>query len=133
MGDPETEVVIPRIENDLLELLQSVADGTVNRQTVAVTPHTATTVMLVSGGYPENYEKGKTIEGLALGNGDCLVFHAGTTDKNGQTVTSGGRVIAVTALADDMEGALSKSNAHAETINFEGKYFRRDIGFDLKG
>jgi len=131
MGDPETEVVIPRIENDLLELLQSVADGTLNRQTILVSPQTATTVMLVSGGYPEDYEKGKPIEGLESTT-DCLVFHAGTASKNGQTVTSGGRVIAVTALADNMEAALAKSNANAGIINFEGKYFRRDIGFDLK-
>jgi phosphoribosylamine--glycine ligase len=131
MGDPETEVVIPRIENDLLELLQSVADGTLNRQTITISPKTATAVMLVSGGYPGDYEKGKPIEGVASIT-DCMVFHAGTADKNGQTVTSGGRVIAVTALADDMETALAKSNTNAGIIHFEGKYFRRDIGFDLK-
>jgi phosphoribosylamine--glycine ligase len=130
MGDPETEVVIPRIENDLPELLQSVADGTLNRQTITVNPQTATTVMLVSGGYPENYEKGKPVEGLSSTT-DCLVFHAGTANNNGQTVTSGGRVIAVTALADDMETALTKSNTNAGIINFEGKYFRRDIGFEF--
>ena len=131
MGDPETEVVIPRLENDLLELLQSVVDGTLNRQNISINPQSATTVMLVSGGYPEDYEKGKPIEGLNS-TADCMVFHAGTANKNGQTVTSGGRVIAVTALADNMQEALSKSNANAETIHFEGKYFRRDIGFDLK-
>ena len=132
MGDPETEVVIPLIESDLLELLKSAADGTLHRQTIAVSPQTATTVMLVSGGYPGDYEKGKIIEGLKSTGEDVMVFHAGTTDKNGQTVTAGGRVIAVTALADDMETALSKSTANAEIISFEGKYFRRDIGFDLK-
>ena len=131
LGDPETEVVIPRIENDLLELLQSVADGTLHRQNIAISPQTATTVMLVSGGYPGSYEKGKTIGGLSSTDG-CLVFHAGTAQNNDQTVTSGGRVIAVTALADNMDTALSKSNANAEIIKFEGKYFRRDIGFDLK-
>ena len=131
LGDPETEVVIPRIENDLLELLQSVADGTLNQQTISVNPQTATTVMLVSGGYPGNYEKGITIEGLESTTG-CFVFHAGTASKNKQTVTSGGRVIAVTALTNDMKTSLTKSNENAGIINFEGKYFRRDIGFDLK-
>jgi len=131
MGDPETEVVIPRIKNDLLELFQSAANGTLDRQTVVVSPQTATTVMLVSGGYPEDYEKGKPIGGLES-NGDCIVFHAGTARKDEKTVTAGGRVIAVTALADDMETALAKSNAQAGNISFEGKYFRRDIGFDLK-
>ena len=131
MGDPETEVVIPRIENDLLELLKSVADGMLNQKTISVNPKTATAVMLVSGGYPGDYDKGIPIEGLESVGGDGLVFHAGTAKKNGKTVTSGGRVIAVTALADNMETALAKSNAHAEIINFDGKYFRRDIGFDL--
>ena len=131
MGDPETEVVMPRIDSDLVELLQAVASGTLDRQTIAVNPKTATTVMLVSGGYPENYEKGKLIDGLQSTD-DCMVFHAGTTFRNGQAITAGGRVIAVTALADDMETALSKSNRNADIISFEGKYFRRDIGFDLK-
>ena len=132
LGDPETEVVIPRIENDLLELFQSVADGTLNQKTIKVNPQTAATVMLVSGGYPENYEKGKLISGLESIDADCLVFHAGTALKNDQTVTSGGRVIAVTALSDNMESALAKANAQAEKITFDKKYFRKDIGFDLK-
>jgi phosphoribosylamine--glycine ligase len=131
MGDPETEVVMPRIDSDLVELLQSVANGTLNQQTITVNPQTATTVMLVSGGYPGSYEKGKMIGGLHS-TSDCLAFHAGTTSNEGQAVTSGGRVIAVTALADNMETALSKSNANAAIITFDGKYFRRDIGFDLK-
>jgi phosphoribosylamine--glycine ligase len=131
MGDPETEVVIPRIENDLLVLLQSVADGTLHQKSLSVNPETATAVMLVSGGYPGDYKKGIPIEGLESIGRDGLVFHAGTAKKNGKTVTSGGRVIAVTALAGNMETALSKSNANAEIISFEGKYFRRDIGFDL--
>jgi phosphoribosylamine--glycine ligase len=132
MGDPETEVVMPRIENDLVELLLSVADGTLDRQTIVMNPKTATTVMLVSGGYPGDYKKGKPVEGLGKVDDDALIFHAGTAPKDGLTVTSGGRVIAVTALADDLETTLAKSNANAEMINFEGKYFRRDIGFDLK-
>ncbi len=131
MGDPETEVVIPRIENDLVELLQSVAYGTLDQQTIKVDPQTATTVMLVSDGYPGHYEKGKNISGFASTD-DCLIFHAGTASIDGQTVTSGGRVIAVSALAADMDAALAKSNRNAEKILFDGKYFRRDIGFDLK-
>ena len=131
MGDPETEVVMPRIDSDLVELLQSAASGTLDRQTIAVNPKTATTVMLVSGGYPGSYEKGKPVGGLQSTE-DCMIFHAGTTSRDGQTVTAGGRVMAVTALADDMDAALAKSNRNAGIINFDGKYFRRDIGFDLK-
>ncbi|MDR1170977.1 MAG: phosphoribosylamine--glycine ligase [Bacteroidales bacterium] len=131
MGDPETEVVIPRIESDLLELLQSAACGTLNRQTITVSRQTAATVMLVSGGYPGSYEKGKPVSGLKSTE-DCILFHAGTANADGQAVTAGGRVIAVTALADNMENALAKSYANAEIIDYEGKYFRRDIGFDLK-
>ena len=130
MGDPEAEVVIPRIENDLLELLQATADGSLQRQRIKTNPKTATAVMLVSGGYPGDYVKGKNIEGLKS-TSDCIVFHAGTANKDNQTVTAGGRVIAVTALADDLKTALSKSNANAGIVNFDGKYFRRDIGFDL--
>ncbi|MDR1155972.1 MAG: phosphoribosylamine--glycine ligase [Bacteroidales bacterium] len=131
MGDPETEAVIPRIESDLLELLQSVADGTLNRQTVMVSRQAAATVMLVSGGYPGSYEKGKPISGLASA-ADCILFHAGTADNDGQAVTAGGRVMAVTAMAGSMEAALDRANVSAGTIGYEGKYFRRDIGFDLK-
>ncbi len=131
MGDPETEVVMPRIESDLLEILQSVAYGTVGQQKISISSQTATTVMLVSGGYPGKYEKGKPITGLQSVD-DCIVFHAGTTTEDDQVVTSGGRVIAVSALADNMEAALAKSNCNAGIIDFEGKYFRRDIGFDLE-
>lgn len=131
MGDPETEAVMLRIENDLIELLQSVAYGTIGQQTIQINPQTATAVMLVSGGYPGGYCKGKPVEGIDS-TGDCVVFHAGTAVVDGQTVTAGGRVIAVSALAGNMETALSKSNQNAEIIRFEGKYFRRDIGFDLK-
>jgi phosphoribosylamine--glycine ligase len=131
MGDPETEVVMPRIENDLVTLLQSTANGTLGREKIKISPQTATAVMLVSGGYPGNYEKGKPIKGLDSTE-DCIVFHAGTKIAGGETVTSGGRVIAVSALADNMDTALAKSNRNAEIIEFEGKYYRRDIGFDLK-
>ena len=130
MGDPETEVVMPRIENDFVELLQAVADGNIGEKQVVACPQTATTVMLVSGGYPGDYEKGKEIKGLDS-TGDCIVFHAGTSISGQQVVTAGGRVIAVSALADNMKAALDKSNHNAGIIDFEGKYFRRDIGFDL--
>jgi len=132
MGDPETEVVIPRLENDLLELLISVADGTLKSQVIKVSPQAATTVMLVSGGYPGSYEKGKQVEGLNA-TSDCIIFHAGTAKKDDSIVTAGGRVIAITALADDMKAALAKSNTNAEIIRFEGKYFRKDIGADVNG
>ncbi|GHT22061.1 phosphoribosylamine--glycine ligase [Bacteroidia bacterium] len=132
MGDPETEVVIPRIKTDLVELFQAVADGAVGTKVIQTDTKTATTVMLVSGGYPEAYEKGKVIAGLTETDKDCIVFHAGTSEKDGQVVTAGGRVIAVSALADSMEAALAKSNRNADVIRFEGKYNRRDIGFDLK-
>ncbi|MDR2038409.1 MAG: phosphoribosylamine--glycine ligase [Bacteroidales bacterium] len=131
MGDPETEVVMPRIESDLLELLQAVASENIGSKTVRVSSQAATTVMLVSGGYPGDYEKGKIIEGLGQTE-DCMVFHAGTSLEKQQVLTSGGRVIAVTGLADNMEDALEKSNRNAEIIRFEGKNYRKDIGFDLK-
>ncbi len=131
MGDPETEAVMPRIENDLVELLQAVTDGNIAQKQIITNPQTVTAVMLVSGGYPGDYEKGKVIKGLDLTN-DCMVFHAGTTFHDQEVVTAGGRVIAVSALADTMEDALAKSNRNAGMIDFDGKYFRRDIGFDLK-
>jgi phosphoribosylamine--glycine ligase len=131
MGDPETEVVMPRIESDLIALFCAVADGVVGTATIRAVPQTATTVMLVSGGYPGNYDKGKPIENIN-DTTNCLVFHAGTATKDGQTVTAGGRVIAVSALADTMDEALAKSNRNAAVIHFEGKYYRHDIGFDLK-
>ena len=102
------------------------------QKTIKVNPKTAATVMLVSGGYPEDYEKRKIIKGLESVCDDCLLFHAGTARNNEQTVTSGGRVIAVTALAENMESALAKANEQAEKITFDRKYFRKDIGFDLK-
>jgi phosphoribosylamine--glycine ligase len=131
MGDPETEVVIPRIQSDLVALFQAVATGAIGTKNIQVDPQTATTVMLASGGYPGAYEKGKAIEGLDETD-DCMVFHAGTTTQDGQIVTAGGRVIAVSALAAQMDNALAKSNRNAGKIRFAGKYYRHDIGFDLK-
>lgn len=130
MGDPETEVVLPRIKNDLLDVLTKTADGDLDKIGLDVDKSIAVTVMTVSGGYPEAYEKGKEISGLDIIE-DSTVFHAGTTLKNGKIYTNGGRVIALTSTAPRMAEALEKSYKSAERIEFEGKYYRKDIGFDL--
>lgn len=130
MGDPETEVVIPRIKSDLLDLFHGVATQTLHEKEIEINPQIATTVMLVSGGYPEAYEKGKVISGLENIEGST-VFHAGTTIKDNQVVTNGGRVIAVTSFGNSLEEALEKSFKNAEKIQFEKKYYRKDIGQDL--
>ncbi|WP_374957835.1 phosphoribosylamine--glycine ligase [Gilvibacter sp.] len=130
MGDPETEVVIPRIQSDLVDLLLATDKQTLGTTAFEVNPQAATTVMLVSGGYPEAYEKGKTITGIESVE-DAIVFHAGTAEKDGQVVTNGGRVIAVTALADDYKQALKKSYQNAAKLQFDTMYYRTDIGFDL--
>ncbi len=131
MGDPETEVVLPRIKSDFLELMTAVADKKLDQFQLELDERTVTTVMLVSGGYPEAYEKGKTITGINQVT-DSLVFHAGTTDNNNELVTNGGRVIAVSSYGDNLNSALKKSFSNAEKIQFEGKYYRKDIGFDLQ-
>ena len=131
MGDPETEVVIPRIKSDLLNLFKGIGDGTFSEKDFYVDEDIAATVMLVSGGYPNTYEKGMVITGFE----DCkdsILFHAGTKQQGDDIVTNGGRVLAITSYGRDMEIALAKSFANAEKINFEKKYYRRDIGFDLK-
>jgi len=130
MGDPETEVVIPRIKSDFLNLLQGIGDGTFSEKDLEITDEVATTVMLVAGGYPEAYEKGKKITGIEEVE-ESTVFHAGTKNNNGTTSTNGGRVIALTSFGETMEEALVKSFNSAEKISFEGKYYRKDIGFDL--
>jgi len=130
MGDPETEAVLPRLENDLVELFEAVHDGTLNIQNIKQDPRTAATVMLVSGGYPEAYPKGKHMTGTDAVQGS-LLFHAGTKEENGELLTNGGRVIAITSYGDTMAEALEKSNKNAEVIDFEGKNYRKDIGFDL--
>ena len=130
MGDPETEVVIPRIKSDLLNLLKGIKDGTFSEKDLEINEEVATTVMLVSGGYPEAYKKGKEIKGLEKID-KSIVFHAGTKNDNGIIRTNGGRVIALTSFGEDIDSALSKSFASAEEISFEGRYYRKDIGFDL--
>jgi len=130
MGDPETEVVLPRLHNDLVELFMHMEEGKLADADIQEDPRFATTVILVSGGYPGSYEKGKVISGLDKTE-HSLVFHAGTKAAGGQVVTNGGRVIAITSFGETMDQALEQSYANAEVIDFEGKYYRRDIGFDL--
>jgi phosphoribosylamine--glycine ligase len=130
MGDPETEVVIPRIKSDLLDLFEGVAKQTLHAKSFEVDERTATTVMLVSGGYPEAYEKGKVMTGFdAVENG--IAFHAGTKQDGAHIVTSGGRVLALTSFGTDIKEALHHSFKNAENIQFEKKNYRKDIGFDL--
>ncbi|MFZ4435316.1 MAG: phosphoribosylamine--glycine ligase [Flavobacterium psychrophilum] len=130
MGDPETEVVIPRIQSDLVAIFQAVAEQKLNEIEVIIDPRTATTVMLVSGGYPEDYTKGMPISGLETVT-DSLVFHAGTAHKDGQVMSNGGRVLAVTSYGNDFQEALKKSYQNIEKLHFDTMYYRKDIGFDL--
>lgn len=130
MGDPETEVVLPRLKNDLVELLLAVKDRRLSDINIEEDERAAATIILASAGYPGDYQKGKAITGLE-NTGGSIVFHAGTRQSDGQVVSSGGRVLAVTSLGSTFREAIAKSNEHAANIHFEGKYFRRDIGFDL--
>jgi len=131
MGDPETEVVLPRIQTDLVALLEAVATEKLDTIDLQIDQRAATTVMLVSGGYPESYEKGKEITGLENVS-ETIVFHAGTTEKEGKILTNGGRVIALTSLDEDWKMALKKSYQNASKVHFDRMYYRSDIGFDLK-
>lgn len=130
MGDPETEVVMPRLNADLVDLFEGIATGTLSEIHIEEDPRTACTVMMVSGGYPEKYEKGKAIQGIKAVD-EALVFHAGTKSEAGTIKTNGGRVLAVTAYGKDMQNALEKAYSQIEKISFEGAYFRKDIGQDL--
>ena len=130
LGDPESEVIIPRIKSDLFELIEGVANGDLSERKIEIDERFVTTVMLVSGGYPGNYDKGKYIGGLELVKGS-EIFHAGTRSEGEKIVTSGGRVLAVSSWGSDITTALDTSYRNAGIIDFEGRYFRTDIGFDL--
>jgi phosphoribosylamine---glycine ligase len=131
-GDPETEVILPRINNDLVEVFSALYTDKLSNIVIDTNPLSAATVVAVSGGYPNNYEKGKVIDGLKNNDLDgTIVFHAGTAYKNEQVVTNGGRVLAVTSLCDDITGAAQQSNYMLEQIYFEDMYFRNDIGFEF--
>ena len=130
LGDPETEVVIPRIKSDFLNLLKGIKDGTFSEKDLNISEDVAATVMLVSGGYPQKYNKGYEITNSENCEGS-IIFHAGTKNDEGIIKTNGGRVIAVTSFGKTLEDALTKSYKNAEKINFQGKNYRKDIGFDL--
>jgi phosphoribosylamine--glycine ligase len=130
MGDPETEVVIPRLKSDLVELFQAVANERLNEVSLEIDSRSATTIMVVSGGYPEDYEKGKIISGLENVE-ESIVFHAGTKTENNQVVSNGGRVLAVTSFGNDFQEAIKKSYQNIDKLHFDKMYFRKDIGFDL--
>lgn len=130
MGDPEAEVVLPRLKNDLVELFQATHSGTLNIQNIEHDPRTTAAVMLVSNGYPEIYAKGKVMTGMEQVQ-SSLLFHAGTKTDGEQILTNGGRVMAVTSYGDTIQEAISSSNKNAEIVDFEGKKYRTDIGFDL--
>lgn len=130
MGDPESEVVLPRIKSDLVDLLEGVANCNLEEKEIIIDERCAATIMLVSGGYPEVYEKNKKIEGLDQAK-DTLIFHAGTIIKEGSIYTAGGRVLALTSFGETKQEALKKTFEIAETISFDKKYYRKDIGFDI--
>jgi phosphoribosylamine--glycine ligase len=130
MGDPETEVVIPRLKSDLLDLFEGVATNTLSERDIQFDERSATTVMMVSGGYPEEYKTGKVIYGLNTVT-DSIVFHAGTSADGPATMSAGGRVLAITSYGKNIENALAKSYASIENIEFEDAFFRNDIGYDL--
>ena len=132
MGDPETEVVIPRLKNDLAELLKATADQRLNEIVVDTDERTAVAVVAVSGGYPGDYEKGKIIEGLDMpGSDDSIVFHSGTVQQESAVVTNGGRVLVVTSFGNTIKEASSKSRGLLKKIYFEGINFRQDIGYEF--
>jgi phosphoribosylamine--glycine ligase len=130
MGDPETEVVLPRLKNDFVEILQAISNETLDKISIEIDERAATTIMLVSGGYPEAYEKGKEITGID-NIIDSIPFHAGAAIKNNKIVTSGGRVMAITSYGNTYKEAIKKSYQNIEKLHFDKMYYRKDIGFDL--
>ena len=133
MGDPETEVVMPRIKSDLFDLLDGVAKDDLESREIEVSDQFVTTVMMVSGGYPGDYEKGKVITGIEqTDKKECVVFHAGTKESDGEVVTAGGRVLSISAWGKDLDNALKGSYKNVDKIQFEGAYYRKDIGFDFR-
>ncbi|MFD1161302.1 MULTISPECIES: phosphoribosylamine--glycine ligase [Hwangdonia] len=130
MGDPETEVVLPRLKNDFVEILQAMANQTLDKINIEIDERAATTIMLVSGGYPEAYEKGKEISGVENIT-DSIPFHAGAIIENGKIVTSGGRVMAITSYGNTYKEAIKKSYQSIEKLHFDKMNYRKDIGFDL--
>ena len=131
MGDPETQVVLPRIKNDFLEMMVSTANQSLTDISLDLDSKTASTVVMVSGGYPEKYEKGLEIKGIPKDSQDSIVFQAGTKTLNEKTVTNGGRVLSVTSIGKDFNDALMKSYKIADKIDYQKKYYRKDLGFDL--
>ncbi len=133
LGDPETEVIMPRLKNDLLQLFTATVSGELGKIKIEKDQRTTCTVMAVSGGYPGSYEKGFVVSGLKDPiSSDSLVFHAGTAQHNGDVVTSGGRVLCVTSYGSTVSSAVTKSKQVLEQINYEGMYFRRDIGYEFE-
>lgn len=130
MGDPETEVVLPRLKNDLVEIFHAIANQSLDKINIEIDERAATTVMLVSGGYPEAYEKGKEISGIENIT-ESIPFHAGAVLKDGKVITSGGRVMAITSYGDSYKEAIKKSYQNIEKLHFDKMYYRKDIGFDL--
>jgi phosphoribosylamine--glycine ligase len=132
LGDPETEVVLPRIMNDLLPVFRALSDGRLHEMRIDTDPRSAATVMLVSGGYPGSFSKGMEIDGLdILKEDDVMVFHAGTASDGERILTNGGRVLAVTAYGHEISSAVKRSLKIIEFIEFEGMYHRRDIGYEF--
>jgi phosphoribosylamine--glycine ligase len=133
MGDPETEVVMPRLDSDIVQHFAAVADGTLANEQISISDQAACTVVVASGGYPDDYEKYKVIKGLdTAATADTMIFHSGTKNSGHDIVTNGGRVLAVTSLGSDIKDAVAKSNHAIEQIQFDKKYYRKDIGYEFK-